>query len=121
MVVMAVIFYLSHQATVHIPFDAPDYSAHAVGYAALAALYVRALAGGGLAGMRLALLPAATLMAALYGVTDEFHQSFIPGRFPSAADLLADTVGAFAGAAMAAGVGAWMRRRARQVPPSLYT
>jgi VanZ family protein len=118
---MAVIFYLSHQSTVTIPFDAPDYSAHAVGYAALAALYVRALAGGHLAGMRLALLPAATLMAALYGVTDEFHQSFIPGRFPSAADLVADTVGAIVGAGMAAGLGAWIRRRARQPPSTLYT
>ena len=29
----------------------------------------------------------------LYGVTDEWHQSFIPGRLASAADIAADTVG----------------------------
>ncbi len=32
----------------------------------------------------------------LYGIGDEFHQSFIPGRFASAADLVADTLGAVA-------------------------
>ena len=36
---------------------------------------------------------AVVLFCLLYGVTDEFHQSFIPGRFPSAADLVADTLG----------------------------
>ncbi len=30
----------------------------------------------------------------LYGLGDEFHQSFIPGRFASAADLVADALGA---------------------------
>lgn len=30
----------------------------------------------------------------LYGIGDEYHQSFIPGRFASAADLVADTLGA---------------------------
>ncbi len=34
------------------------------------------------------------LLCALYGITDEFHQSFIPGRSVSGWDLLADTVGA---------------------------
>lgn len=29
----------------------------------------------------------------LYGITDEWHQSFIPGRLASAADVAADTVG----------------------------
>ncbi len=32
----------------------------------------------------------------LYGIGDEFHQSFISGRFASAADLVADTLGAVA-------------------------
>ncbi len=34
------------------------------------------------------------LFCLLYGISDEFHQSFIPGRFPSVLDLLADTIGA---------------------------
>ena len=33
----------------------------------------------------------------IYGVSDEWHQSFVPGRNPSAADLLADTMGVLVG------------------------
>jgi VanZ family protein len=29
----------------------------------------------------------------LYALSDEFHQSFVPGRTPSIGDLVADTVG----------------------------
>lgn len=29
-----------------------------------------------------------------YGITDEFHQAFVPGRSPSLLDLLADCIGA---------------------------
>jgi VanZ family protein len=37
----------------------------------------------------------ATLAVCLvYGISDEFHQSFIPGRFVSGADVLADMAGA---------------------------
>jgi VanZ family protein len=36
----------------------------------------------------------------LYGITDELHQYFVPGRSPEIGDLLADTAGGFvAGAA----------------------
>jgi VanZ family protein len=31
----------------------------------------------------------------LYGISDEFHQSFVPGRTPSAADVLTDMLAAF--------------------------
>ena len=31
----------------------------------------------------------------LYGISDEYHQSFIPGRTPSIWDICADTTGAF--------------------------
>jgi len=33
------------------------------------------------------------LFAVLYAVSDEIHQSFVPGRGPSAIDVLIDTVG----------------------------
>jgi VanZ family protein len=35
----------------------------------------------------------AVLFTALYGITDEFHQSFTPGRYSDPLDLLADAVG----------------------------
>ena len=36
----------------------------------------------------------AVLLATLYGVTDEGHQWFVPGRTAEVADLVADAVGA---------------------------
>ncbi len=39
---------------------------------------------------------AVVLIVSLYGIADEIHQSFVPGRSCSAPDWLADTVGACA-------------------------
>jgi VanZ family protein len=98
---MAAIFAASHQAAVEIPFGAPDYVGHAVGYAVLGALMMRALAGGSLRDMRATLLLPAIVIATLYGVSDEWHQSFIPGRMASWSDLAADAVGSLVGACAA--------------------
>lgn len=43
----------------------------------------------------------AVVFASLYAVTDEFHQSFVPGRMCDAADWLTDTLGAALGASAA--------------------
>ena len=48
------------------------------------------------------LLAVAVVLASLYAVTDEFHQSFVPGRMCDPADWLTDTLGAMLGAAVAA-------------------
>jgi len=53
----------------------------------------------------------ATVIASLYGVTDEWHQSFVPGRMPDIADWAVDTAAALAGASLAAWV---VARRAKQ-------
>ena len=45
-------------------------------------------------------------LTALYGLSDEFHQSFVPGRHPSAFDLVVNTIGA------TLAVLAWTHRRA---------
>ncbi|MCI0850005.1 MAG: VanZ family protein [Chloroflexi bacterium] len=40
---------------------------------------------------------AAFAVAVLYGVTDELHQTFVPGRVASEADLVLDAMGALLG------------------------
>jgi VanZ family protein len=118
---MAATFYISHQSVVAIPLGAPDYIAHGVGYAGLGALVMRAIAGGRLSLMCWRWVIVATLLGGLYGVSDEFHQSFVPGRNPSLSDVVADTVGALAGASAAALAGGWMRFRSSQAPKRLST
>lgn len=54
----------------------------------------------------------ATVLASLYAVSDEFHQSFVPMRTPDVLDWLVDTIGALSGAAAAVAV-----RRVRQGGP----
>jgi VanZ family protein len=48
--------------------------------------------------------------AALYGVTDELHQSFVPGRQADVMDLVADVGGATLAAAL------WTKRKLQGVP-----
>ena len=47
----------------------------------------------------------AIVIAGLYAVSDEFHQSFIPGRTPLISDVAIDTLGA----ALGAGTWVWIR------------
>lgn len=60
--------------------------------------------GFGLEGRRRSLL--AFGLAVLYGVTDEWHQSFVPGRTPDALDVLVDAIGAASGLYVAGWVSA---------------
>lgn len=101
---MAVIFYLSSVSAPPIPQEVSDKTAHAVTYAGLALVIVRALAAGRWSGVTARTLVVAWLMATVYGVTDEGHQVFTAGRTPDLADLAADAIGS---AAAAIGAGAW--------------
>jgi len=65
-------------------------AAHITEYAILAGLLWWALGGGTERRVKLAALA----VAVFYAVSDEFHQSFTPGRSPSPVDVLIDTVGA---------------------------
>ncbi len=40
---------------------------------------------------------AAAIVAILYGATDEWHQTFVPGRLATVADWVADVLGSIAG------------------------
>jgi len=46
----------------------------------------------------------ALILCCLYAITDEFHQTFTPGRTALARDVLLDTLAALAGVAMMLGV-----------------
>ncbi len=54
------------------------------------------------------------VLGVLYGLTDEFHQSFVPGRQPDFGDVIADGVGAALGAHLFETF--WGSRRAPHVP-----
>jgi VanZ family protein len=79
-----------------IPGGVSDKGGHSIGYAILGAVTLRALAGGRLSGVTWPRAAATLGIAALYGASDEFHQSFVPGRTPDVHDVLADCIGAAA-------------------------
>lgn len=113
LVQMGLIFAASSIPNLHeLPGGTPDWLGHGVGYALLGALALRALANARLDGVTARTAAVAIVIAALYGVTDEFHQAFVPGRSPDLTDLAADTAGAVLAAAILLGVRA-MRRSSR--------
>lgn len=67
---------------------------HFIEYLILAILYMRYSKERGLAGKSAFY---AVLFVFLYASSDEFHQSFIPGRGPAFSDVLIDTAGGFTG------------------------
>ncbi len=71
---------------------------HLLGYALLSVAYLRGLTCAPQTGRRTVLW--AILLASLYAVTDEFHQSFTPERNPSPSDVGIDTTGAILGASL---------------------
>lgn len=91
---MGMIFFLSSRP------DLPDFApglpgleeigGHLTAYGVLAGLLWWALRGSGVR------YPAtwALVLAVAYGVSDEFHQSFVPGRTMSVSDLIVDLIGA---------------------------
>lgn len=66
---------------------------HFVLYAVLGTLYLLALPR---TEPRWRALVLAVMLASAYGVTDEFHQHFVPGRMPDVMDWAVDTAGAAA-------------------------
>jgi VanZ family protein len=92
----ALIFYLSAQPYLPMAslFKFQDKLDHFTAYGVMAALAWRAFRhlSGSLS--KRWLYAFSVVFCSLYGISDEWHQSFVPGREPSAADWLADTSGA---------------------------
>ncbi len=94
---MAVIFFLSGRPDIELPGPDSDKPLHSIGYAGLGALVARAAAGGLGRPVSLGHAALAIAVATGYGVTDEWHQSFVPGRVADPLDLQADAIGAVIG------------------------
>ena len=97
--VMALIFTIScfsHVPVPKLPFLHPDKVAHALVYGLLGFLLARAARFSWRWTWPKVVL-FALLISSFFGATDEWHQSFVPGRSVEATDWLADTVGALFG------------------------
>ncbi len=106
---MGLIFFLSSRTSLPNPSGISSsleaITGHFTVYAVLAALVAFALADTGLPTSRR--LVAAFLFAVVYGVSDEFHQSFVPGRDPDPFDLMIDAIGATTGLVVLVFVERW--------------
>lgn len=93
---MGVIFFLSSRPADELPsFGLYDLlvkkSGHLTGYAILGWLFLRSWES-----LKMNIKQAqalALLSSVLYAITDELHQSFVPGRHASVIDVLIDTIG----------------------------
>jgi VanZ family protein len=119
---MGLIYWVSSQPRIALPLPTSDYVLHGAGYAVLAVLSIRALAEpsavaqrqarsdkprgwgpaalsrrGAFRGLTFAHVAFGIAIAAIYGLTDEWHQLHVPGRDASLMDALADFVGASLG------------------------
>lgn len=101
---MAAIFALSSLSQPPSPPEVNDKTLHFAAYGGLGLVTLRAMAGGQGAGVTLGAAAAAWAVATAYGVSDEVHQRFVPGRTSDPADVLADALGAAAAIAGAFGI-----------------
>jgi VanZ family protein len=99
---MAVIFHFSSES-----HPLPELTAlvwdkllHTIEYGGLGLLMCRALLGEGISRAKAALL--ALIVASMYGVSDEWHQAFVPFRSSDVLDWVADTIGSVFGVAVMA-------------------
>jgi VanZ family protein len=93
---MGGIFFLSHQPgdTLDLPiFPGADKLVHMIAYGVLSATVIFSFPPEVRVKMRRLVLTAAVLVPLLFGLTDEYHQSFVPGRSTEFLDLVADGAG----------------------------
>ncbi|MBI5947884.1 MAG: VanZ family protein [Chloroflexi bacterium] len=84
---------------------------HLTVYAVLAWLSLRFATVRWPGAKRMALLAACWAFAVLYGISDEWHQSFVPGRDAAILDVALDAVGAALGlSVLPAAARAWRAR-----------
>jgi hypothetical protein len=127
LLIMGVFYWLSSLPGTPLPGDPALYAVfywvppsvqnalHVPAYAALAWAWCWAL--GARPRVPVARAIGACAIASAYGVFDEWHQSFVPGRYASLTDVTLDIAGAVLGIWLAA----WIGSRARTIKPQINT
>lgn len=110
---MGIIFFLSSRPTIKTTqIYWQDFlikkTAHFVEYAILSFLYIRAFLGNGLPRKKTFIL--AFLVSLIYAVSDEYHQSLVPGREPRIRDVVIDSIGALFAIYIVALEPSWARK-----------
>jgi VanZ family protein len=114
---MAVIFLLSADSSPPAPPHVSDKLLHLLAYAGLAVVIGRAVHGGLPSRLSRRGVVVTIAITVVYGVTDELHQAFVPGRSPDVYDVAADAAGAGVGLIACWAWGIIRSFRARR-PPS---
>jgi VanZ family protein len=108
----ATIFVLSSVSTLPAPpGPLSDKHAHALAFGALTLACVHGLVAGRWRAVHGRTVAIAVTMAVLYGISDELHQAFVPGRTADVADVAADLTGAVLAGALAWACAILLRRR----------
>ena len=113
---MTLLFILSHQPGDTLPLPAVvnlDKLLHLLAYTTLGLAFLLALPPDWRIRRPRAAAVATVLFCLAYGLSDEFHQQFVPGRFPGADDLVADTLGGLCAVAIDRIRQRWTSRRSR--------
>jgi VanZ family protein len=90
----ALIFFFSTRSAPPVTEQVSDYLAHFLEYAFFALTLVWGATSGFLRQLTSIDVAWLWIVAVLYGLSDEFHQSFVPGRHASLSDIAADALGA---------------------------
>jgi len=96
---MAIIFYFSSTTKPPIPelwISTKTYLLHFIEYSVLSFIIGIALRHSKHPFLNKHHYVLAIVIAGLYGISDEFHQAFVPGRFATISDAFMDFVGALA-------------------------
>jgi hypothetical protein len=105
----ALIFVASSRSNIAAPdVKGTDKVGHFAVYGLLATLVLRAITGADDA-RRARAAWASAVIVSLYGITDEWHQSFTPGRSVELADWIADTSGGVLAVLLYAGWASYRR------------
>ncbi len=96
-IVISIVSHIPGNTFQEVPFNIWDKAAHFIEYLPLGLLLATAIRRQPISFKRKSVLIWGALLVFGFGVLDEFHQMFVPGRFASWLDVVADTVGGFTG------------------------